>query len=528
MSTRDIETIRREIRIAQRRRKIELAKTELLDYLQISMPAIEDPDNPELSAYSIQPIHQALANIYREVAERRLKRVLIIAPPRHGKTEEGLGFCAHYFAKHPAQSLIFGTYNQPFADEQGSKVRERMTSQVTRMVFPELRFKKGKMATDHLETDKGGNLYFAGRGGTVTGRGGHGLFIDDLLKNEEEARSDGERDAVWNFLQRDFFSRAMDKHAWTIMQGTRWHDDDPIGRITDPNNRHYKPEIAKLWTVIHLSAVARVYGAPEDDPLGRAPYECLWPARFDLEFFDERRLSDPTGFAKLYQGVPTASDGTYFTKECINLYKPAELPNNLQIYAGSDHAVGQKQEHDLTCLLIVGVDAYGHIWILDCVWKRMRTDETVNEMLKLMAKWTPVLWWAEDDHIGKSIGPFLFKRMAEEKIYINVVASKIGNKDLVQRSQPIQGRARMGMVHIPEYAPYRERAVNEMLKFDKGDHDDFISALSHIGQGLRYIISAPAAKGAGRIAKSGTIGWIKQQAARDKRRDEARAVQGSF
>src|SRR3546814_7676827 len=67
------------------------------------------------------------------------------------------------------------------------------------------------------------------------------------------------------------------------------------------------------------------------------------------------------------------------------------------------------------CLLIVGVDEYDNIWLLDCFWKRTKTDEVVDAMIHMMRKWRPMFWWAEGGHISKSIGPFLFKRMREEK-----------------------------------------------------------------------------------------------------------------
>src|SRR3546814_4147807 len=71
----------------------------------------------------------------------------------------------------------------------------------------------------------------------------------------------------------------------------------------------------------------------------------------------------------------------------------------LRIYAASDHAVGTKQANDKTCLLIVGVDEYNNIWLLDCFWKRTKTDEVVDAMIHMMRKWRPMFWWAEGGHI---------------------------------------------------------------------------------------------------------------------------------
>src|SRR3546814_16491169 len=100
------------------------------------------------------------------------------------------------------------------------------------------------------------------------------------------------------------------------------------------------------------------------------------------------------------------------------------------------------------CLLIVGVDEYDNIWLLDCFWKRTKTDEVVDAMIHMMRKWRPMFWWAEGGHISKSIGPFLFKRMREEKVYVTVV-EQTPSADKQSRPQSIQGRIALGMGHFP-------------------------------------------------------------------------------
>src|SRR3546814_1817701 len=108
-------------------------------------------------------------------------------------------------------------------------------------------------------------------------------------------------------------------------------------------------------------------------------------------------------------------------------------------------------------LLIVGVDEYDNIWLLDFFWKRTKTDEVVDAMIHMMRKWRPMFWWAEGGHISKSIGPFLFKRMREEKVYVTVV-EQTPSADKQTRAQSIQGRMSMGMVHFPNFEPWFEAA----------------------------------------------------------------------
>src|SRR5690606_21988997 len=115
---------------------------------------------------------------------------------------------------------------------------------------------------------------------------------------------------------------------------TRWHSDDIVGRLTDPDNPHYNAVEAKGWKIINIPAIAE-----EDDPLGRKPGEALWPERYDLDFLAQQQRLDPLGFAALYQQRPTVADGVLFRRENIQRYKPDELPEDLRYYAASDHAV---------------------------------------------------------------------------------------------------------------------------------------------------------------------------------------------
>src|SRR3546814_19502071 len=113
---------------------------------------------------------------------------------------------------------------------------------------------------------------------------------------------------------------------------------------------------------------------------------------------------------------PTPQDGDFFKSDMVLPYKRADLPPRLRIYAASDHAVGTKQANDKTCLLIVGVDEYDNIWLLDCFWKRTKTDEVVDAMLNMMRKWRPKFWWAVGGHILNTIGPLRFSGRSPEKV----------------------------------------------------------------------------------------------------------------
>src|SRR3546814_4215087 len=110
------------------------------------------------------------------------------------------------------------------------------------------------------------------------------------------------------------------------------------------------------------------------------------------------------------------------------------------MYGASDYAVSEKQERDSTVLGIVGVDERDDIWVLpDLVWDQMETDRTVEEMVRAMRDHDPELWWMENELISKSFGPFLRKRMDEEKVYTQI-DPVTPSKDKRERARSTQGR----------------------------------------------------------------------------------------
>lgn len=503
---------------AQRQMQIIQARTQIVPFTKVTMPDYGRPDDPLATKYQNKKHHDLIAAGLEEVEEGRILRLIIVAPPRHGKSElVSKRFPAHILGRWPDLEVIMATYGEEFARDYGTMVREIMRSKEYKQVFPDAKLATGSQAVDHFKTTSGGGAVFAGMGGPINGRGADFLIGDDLIKDKETAESKGARDKAWDWFWNVFMSRRKNDACRVVLVMTRWHEDDIIGRLTDPANPLYNPDEAKLWRVIELPAVAR-----EDDPLGRKPGEVLWPERFGVEFFEQIKAINLRAYQSLYQGRPTPDDGDFFKKSMLVEYEPGDLPeiDTMRIYAASDHAVSMKQSGDKTCLTLVGVDPDDNVWVLaDTIWRRMPTDQTVESMIDLMERFRPLMWFAEDDHINKSIGPFLYKRMDERRVY-TVIEPVRPSKDKETRAQAIRGRMAMRKVRFPKFAPWWDDAKLELLKFPNARHDDFVDPLAHLGSKLRFMVhgvnrSAPTE----REPEPGTFAWIKWAAKWKKKRD---------
>lgn len=501
---REKREIENHIALIDRQKMALTARDRLMPFVKFTMPDPSDPNDVHKSRYEPAPFHEAIARALEEFERGDFRQLILTMPPRAGKTELATKrFVAWYLGRNPFDNVAVATYSDTMAEDYGSDIRFIMLSPAYKQVFPTMKLRRGGAAKSNIQTEKGGRAVFVGVGGALTGRGANLLVIDDVVKGADEARSPALRDQIWEWFTKVAMTRRMGKKLVIIIM-TRWHSDDVVGRLTDPENPHFSAIEAKNWKIISLPAIAE-----DDDPLGRQPGQPLWPERYDLDFLAQQQRLDPIGFAALYQQRPTVADGILFRRETIQRYKPADLPDDLRIYCASDHAVATGQRNDFSVFLKVGVDKQSNIYLVDCFWAKVRTDAAVEAMLAMAGgNMRPSLWWAERGHISKSIGPFLFKRMQETGVYINIrEVTPIGDKE--QRAQSIAARVAMGKVFIPTGPAWAEKLIDQMLAFPNGNHDDAVDALAYIGLGLQSQFAAAPVRKVEKAPEFGTLDWVK-------------------
>lgn len=433
--------------------------------------------------------HRLLIEKLEKVSSGECKRLMVFMPPGSAKSTYGsVLFPAWFLNRNPESCIIAASHTQELADGFGRRVRNLVDEFGPVLGY---RLSKDSQAAGRWETENGGEYFAAGVGGSITGRRADLALIDDPVKSREDAASDIVRSRQWDWFKFDLMTR-LKPNARIVLIMTRWHEDDLAGRIL--------AESGEQWDVVRLPMEAE-----DNDPLGRAIGEPLWPEYFT----DQQRTaakSDVIVWTSLYQQRPVPEGGGFFKREWLKGYEPAELPKQLRFYMASDHAVSTKETADYTVLLPVGVDSSGVIWILpDVFWERAESDKVVDAALKLIRSRRPLTWWAESGHISKSIGPFLRKRMMEQSTFTSI-DEVVPSKDKQTRAQSIKARMAMGMVRFPKFAPWWSRAEAELLSFDGGKHDDFVDALAHVGMGLDKMVKANGPTPSN-LPKRGTYAW---------------------
>lgn len=241
-------------------------------------------------------VRQFLARI--EAGE--LKRLIISMPPQHGKSEQvTVRFAGYLLAQNPALRVMVGAYSERFATRFGRKTQRLLRGQIE--------LAKGSTAAQDWETTAGGSYLSLGVGSGATGRPADLLIIDDPVKNRLEAESVRHRDGVWEWFTESLYTR-LQPGSPVIIQMTRWHEDDLVGRLVASSSE---------WERVNLPALA-VAG----DPLGRLVGGALCPDRFDEKALEDRRaLLGEYAFQALYQGEPTPREGALFRVDLVRVWE---------------------------------------------------------------------------------------------------------------------------------------------------------------------------------------------------------------
>lgn len=456
--------------------------------------------------------HRLLIEKLEAVARGELHRLLFVLPPGSAKsTYASVLFPPWYLASGSQGKMILSvSHSAEFATGFARRARNSVLKNHKALGYS---LAEDSRAVDNWSTTNGCNYVAAGVGAGIAGRRADLGLIDDPIGKQEDADSQGFRDKLWDWYVTDFRTRLKPGAAVVLVQ-TRWHQDDLAGRLLETEKNE--------WTVVHIPLIAE-----QNDVLGRVPGAVLWP-----EYFNDQLVLDakkvPRVFISLYQGKPHDEEGSYFKKEWLVPYTIDQLPKDLRIYVGSDHALDSKEADnaDRTCLLPVGVDADGVVWVLPDVWWKAgeHTGEMVDQMLAMMRRRKPIVWWAEREHISRSIRPFLSKLMRETNTYVYVEDSTPA-RDKQTRARSIQGRMSMHMVRFPTFTDWWPTAMQEMLAFPTGKHDDFVDALAHIGMGLDRL-ATPSIPKVKKIDDPWSAAWIKASDKRRRERANALALNG--
>lgn len=225
--------------------------------------------------------------------EGKRERACVVVPVRHGKTYTFCAMAAWALSQRPELTIAFLTYAQKLSDRFSRVIRNYSVAAGVELSSDHNRIEEWR-------TTSGGGLLVSAVGGPITGYGADIIVVDDAIKGREDAESENIRDKVWDWAVDDVYTR-LEPKASMFWLGSRWHEDDPIGRVLRGDLR------GDPWKSIHYQAI-------KEDSKGRE--QALWEDRFPLAELMRRREAyggpQSRTWLSLYQGVPRPTDGALF------------------------------------------------------------------------------------------------------------------------------------------------------------------------------------------------------------------------
>jgi len=189
---------------------------------------------------------QALAYHLDLVRVGKLRRLIINMPPRSLKSLMcSVAFPAFVLGHDPTKRFIVVSYNANLAHKLGSHFRTILQSSWYQDIFYDTRISRLKNTQAEVVTTRHGSRFATSVGGTLTGRGGDFVIVDDPLK-PKEAYSD-KRESVNDWFDNTAYSRLDNKLTGVIIVAMqRLHVNDLSGKLlrsSDEWTRRFKSEV---------------------------------------------------------------------------------------------------------------------------------------------------------------------------------------------------------------------------------------------------------------------------------------------
>lgn len=419
----------------------------------------------------LELLDRALESVVRyiETGGAEGTQLLIVEmPPRHGKSLTVSQYLPAWFlGRNPTKRVMTVSYQAQLARKFGRRVRNTLLSPKYHEVFA-TRLSEDSAAADSFDiagSDGDGGLDAMGVLGGATGKGAHLLICDDMIRGRQDAESDTIRDNVWDAFTNDLLTR-LEPGGAIVLMATRWHQDDPIGRVLGQ---------FKDYVRIKLPALIETEKQAAEDPLHRKIGEALWPFRYPVQVLKRicERLG-PYGWSSLYQQDPTPAEGGIFKRRWFEVrIDLAQVPEVVRRVRFWDLAMSEKTSADYTVGTCMAECADGHIYVMD-----------VNRAQKEWGDVTP--------HLADTIlnDGTLVPQGIEEKGYMTRAVQDLNldprlrgyqvwgypkDTDKLTNALPFAAKCAAGVVHLVK-AHWNEAWVDEICAFPGGTHDDQVDS----------------------------------------------------
>ncbi|HLH95677.1 MAG TPA: phage terminase large subunit [Xanthobacteraceae bacterium] len=415
----------------------------------------------------------AMAHSLEEIRTGGTTRLIINMPPRSLKSiAASVAFPAYVLGHDPRKRIICVSYSGELAQKHSNDFRAIIESSWYQEIFPNVRIGSHKNTVTEIELTERGFRLATSIGGTLTGRGGDLIIIDDPLK-PDDSLSESRRTAGNQWFSNTLLSRVDNKRTRAILiVMQRVHMDDLTGFVLGQSDE---------WNVLSLPAIADV---DAEIPVwgGRMHHrkagEALCPEREPIPVLEDikRHIGSDT-FSAQYQQMPVPPGGAMVKRAWICRY--SELPpksERMYVLQSWDTASKGGPDNDWSVCTTWIVTRTG-LWYLVDVW-RQRVDYPglKASVVRLANEWNARRVLVEDAGAGTAL-------VQELRGYVIGIIAVTPEGDKIGRMSVASARFEAGEVFLPERAAWLPDLEAELFSFPGSRHDDQCDSIS---QALLY------------------------------------------
>jgi predicted phage terminase large subunit-like protein len=394
-----------------------------------------------------------------------IRRLMILAPPGSAKsTYCSIQFPLWWLARHPDQSVLCASNTQDLASGFNRK-RRNIALSPQWMTLSGTKLADDLQGAEHFGTEKQGGIKAAGVGSAIVGFRSHLNVLDDPVRGLEEALSAPTlaKQADWYFSE---FRTRLVPDGRELIVSTRWAKNDIAGRLLRD-----EPE---RWTVLRLPMLAD----SEDDPLGRAIGEPLWPEHYRADEVERLQTRQVVLWSTQYQQKPLDESGSWVGAE--HLIYTSETAEDVKYVMAVDLALSVGRG-DYTAIVVAAIDPDRRLTIVHVDRARVDPTETADKLFALAAKYEPVEVLIDDDNASKVFRTTLHEMARRKGATFPLISLPLRGKDKETRATGIRALFLQSQVRIVR-APWNAALIAELLEFPASETDDQIDALSLIGR----------------------------------------------
>jgi predicted phage terminase large subunit-like protein len=379
-----------------------------------------------------------------------------------------VAFPAFVLGHQPSRRIICVSYSGDLSRKHSNDFRALIESHWYRAAFTATRIGAFKDSETEIEFSARGFRLATSVGGTLTGRGGDIIVIDDPLK-PDDALSETKRSAANQWFANTLLSRLDDKRSGAIvivMQ--RVHMDDLTGFVTGQSEE---------WEILNLPAIAE---ADEVIPISDTEIHCrkageaLSPVREPIAVLENLKIQlGSDAFSAQYQQTPAPPGGAMVKRHWVRRYGE-ELPPHAErlMTVQSWDTASKGGPHNDWSVCTTWILTRRKRWYLLDVWRRRVDYPALKAAVRNLAKqWSARRVLVEDAVTGTALVQEL-----RETIWGIVAVKPVGDK--ASRMAVASAKFEAGQVFLPERAEWLPDLEAELFAFPGARHDDQCDSIS--------------------------------------------------